>query len=78
MGKDPASSAADPASLSGGFSRHLVEGRALFEQGWDVLPAHALMLAGAQPYRVVNPGEEDRRLRSIVVGAATTGDFGDG
>ncbi len=66
----------------GGFSWHLVvEGRALFEHGdlgWDVLPAHALMLAGAQPYRVVNPGEEDRRLRSIVVGAATTGDLGDG
>ena len=60
------------ASLAGGFSWHLViEGRALFEQGdlgWEVLPAHSLKLAGAPPYRIVNPGEEHLRLLSVVVG----------
>jgi len=69
-------SAFSDASLICGFSWHLVvEGRALFEQGdlgWEVLPAHSLRLAGAQPYRIVNPGEEHLRLLSIVVGAATT------
>lgn len=68
-----ASSLSD-ASFAGGFSWHLVvEGRALFEQGdrgWEVLPAHSLMLEGAQPYRVVNPGGERLRLLSVVVGAA--------
>jgi hypothetical protein len=66
------------SSLTGAFSWHLVlEGRALFEQDdrdCEVLPAHSLRLAGAHPYRIVNPGDEQLRLLSIVVGAATTGE----
>jgi hypothetical protein len=60
------------ASLGGGFSWHLVvEGRGLFEQGehgWEVLPAHWLQLAGTPTYSIVNPGEEQLRFLSVVVG----------
>ncbi len=73
----PVSSLSD-AFLRGAVSWHLVvEGRALFEQGevdWEILPAQSLLLSGTQPYRVVNPGEEQLRLLSVVVGAAAGGD----
>jgi hypothetical protein len=66
------------ASLGGGSSWHLVvEGRALFEQGefgGDVFPIHWLRLAGTTPYRIVNPGQENLRLLSIVFGAAAAGE----